>query len=292
MANEPILDPLVDAPPRPLTDRLAYVRPNALSTFRFPGDRPRSDAGRWFASGPGAHPARDGNEVIYLIDGPETFAEMARVMGTAKDPSKDFIYILAWSLFLEFPFDKSGTTAAAILQQASDVREVQVRALSWGGTKGVISDPTKAVDTINNLKNGQAFKDDRTLGFGSHHQKVVVVNGSEGLVAFCGGIDIDPNRAFPKGVHGSNFAGAPFHDVHCRIRGPAAWDLLNTFIERWADYVRAYGWREKAPLVGKNITVDSLPKPGKLHVKIGRTYGNSTAHGIVGPANAPDALTS
>ena len=277
----PILDPLDDSPPLALVQRSALARANSLATFRFPGDGNRTDAPLWFASTP--HPVRTGNEVEYLIDGKDAFAEMARVMRTTTDAANHFIYILGWSLFLDFPFDGSAT-AASILQQA-DARGIQVRALSWGGVMGFVSDSLKAIITINGLSHGQAFNDDRTLGFGSHHQKVVVVNGGEGLFAFCGGIDIDPNRVFPMGVNGSNFAGAPFHDVHCRIRGPAAWDILQTFIERWKDYVRAMPVAEKAPLVGTSVTLDSQPKPGRLHVQIARTYGNPTKHGMVGPQN-------
>jgi phosphatidylserine/phosphatidylglycerophosphate/cardiolipin synthase-like enzyme len=294
--GDPITDPLQDAPPKALTDKVAFAQSTGPSTFRFPGDRHRSESSRWFASGAGTHPVRDGNEVMYLIDGPQTFAEMARVMGTATDASKHFIYILAWSLFLDFPFDASGATAATILSQA-DSRGIQIRALSWGGFLGVVTDAVKAVATINGFKNGKAFKDDRTLFAGAHHQKVVVVNGSEGLTAFLGGIDIDPNRAFPMGVNGSNFAGAPFHDVHCRIRGAAAWDVLNTFVERWSDFVRAGGVAPDAPvaggpLLGKSVTVDSQPTPGRLHVQIGRTYPNSTSHNIIGPPNGPSSQLS
>jgi phosphatidylserine/phosphatidylglycerophosphate/cardiolipin synthase-like enzyme len=288
MANDPITDPLLDAPPKAMTDRLAYVQPNALATFRFPGDQNRPDTSRWFASGPGARPVRDGNEVMYLIDGPDTFAEMGRVMGTATNPTKHFIYILGWSLVLDFPFGRDGSTAGELLRQASDVRGVQVRAIAWAGFMGKVVSSLAAVQTINKMTNGQAFNDDRTLMFGSHHQKVVVVNGAEGLFAFCGGIDIDPNRVFPKGVNGSNFAGAPFHDVHCRIRGPAAWDVLQVFIERWSDFImsgpRDEGMeiKQKAPLVGRGISLDAQPMPGRLHVSVARTYGKpGSEHGTI-----------
>jgi phosphatidylserine/phosphatidylglycerophosphate/cardiolipin synthase-like enzyme len=293
MPNDPIIDPLVDAPPKPLTDRLAYGQSGGLATFRFPGDRHRSEASRWFINGPGVHPVRDGNEVMYLVGGAETFAEMARVMRTAKDATKNhFIYLLGWSMDLGFPFDSAGNTAASILKEASDVRGVQVRAMAWAGIGaarmlGFLPDPEKAVSAVNAMKNGQAFKDTRALPNGSHHQKVVIVNGEEGLTAFCGGIDIDPNRVFPMGVNGSNFNGAPFHDVHCRVRGPAAWDVLQTFIERWTDFVSAMRLTgsEKAPLLGPNLTLDQQPKPGKLHVQMGRTYPNGAAHNLAGPPN-------
>jgi phosphatidylserine/phosphatidylglycerophosphate/cardiolipin synthase-like enzyme len=284
MAKDPIVDPLADAPPVPLTGRLAYVQPNALTTFRFPGDPLRTDMERWFASGPGTQPIRAGNEVAYLIDGPETFAEMARVMETADDPSAHFIYVLGWSLFLDFPFASDGSTAGTVLRRASNDRGVQVRALVWAGLHEIIVQTDVAVAAINAMTHGQAYADDRTLDYGSHHQKVVIVNGREGLYAFCGGIDIDPNRAFPNGINGSAFNGAPFHDVHCRARGPAAWDILQVFVERWSDFVRSSAGdpdvrRERGRLLGKDVSLDSQPRPGRLHVCVARTYGNPQAHG-------------
>lgn len=65
------------------------------------------------------------------------------------------------------------------------------------------------------------------LTVASHHQKVLLVRGELGLIAFCGGVDINEDR-----VHEVS-AGAPQHDVHCRIKGPAAHDLVDVFLHRW-----------------------------------------------------------
>lgn len=292
----PISDPFSDAPPTALTERTANAPPNQLATFRFPGDRQQHDANRWFAGGPQTPPVRTGNEVMYLIDGAKTFVEMARVIRSATDPSTHFIYILGWTMFLDFPFAADGTTLGQLLQSASD-RGIQIRVILWAPVPLPVVMPQfgqneSVVARIEALKQGQALLDIRTLGFGSHHQKVMVASGSDGLVSFCGGIDVNPDRVFPLGVNGAAQDGGPMHDVHCRIRGPAAFDVLQTFIQRWSDFVRAYSVREKAPLLGKNVTLDKQPKPGRLQVQVGRTFGNATAHNIIGAPNATDLQRS
>ncbi|MEZ4301411.1 MAG: phospholipase D-like domain-containing protein [Polyangiaceae bacterium] len=60
--------------------------------------------------------------------------------------------------------------------------------------------------------------------YGAHHQKILLVHGKEGLVAFCGGIDIDPNRR-PTGMF--------LHDVHVRVQGTAAEELWKIAEKRW-----------------------------------------------------------
>jgi hypothetical protein len=66
---------------------------------------------------------------------------------------------------------------------------------------------------------------------GSHHQKVLLVRGGLGLTAFCGGIDINEDRIYDSPANGQK--GAPMHDVHCQIEGPAAHDLVDVFVRRW-----------------------------------------------------------
>lgn len=93
---------------------------------------------------------------------------------------------------------------------------------------------------INGLDNGGAILDDRTLDFGSHHQKILVVKKGQELFAFCGGVDFNPDRinvvSTPSASSGGK--GQPLHDVHCQFRGPVAMELLRTFCERWDEYVK------------------------------------------------------
>lgn len=98
----------------------------------------------------------------------------------------------------------------------------------------------------------------------THHQKIVVVDsedvhgasGKRRIISFIGGIDLCDGRydtpshplfrslksAHIKDFHQPNFHGAsihkggprePWHDVHCRLEGPVAWDVLVNFEQRW-----------------------------------------------------------
>ncbi|CAK9147116.1 unnamed protein product [Ilex paraguariensis] len=98
----------------------------------------------------------------------------------------------------------------------------------------------------------------------THHQKIVLVdsempNGNpekRRIVSFIGGIDLCDGRydtpyhpifrtldtTHHDDFHQPNFKGAsirkggprePWHDIHCRLEGPAAWDVLFNFEQRW-----------------------------------------------------------
>ncbi|CAL4979795.1 unnamed protein product [Urochloa decumbens] len=103
----------------------------------------------------------------------------------------------------------------------------------------------------------------KTFAF-SHHQKSVIVdvaggNGDSGrrrIAAFVGGLDLTKGRydtpehslfrtlntAHSNDFYQGNIPGAdiaaggprdPWHDIHCKIEGPAAWDVLHNFEQRW-----------------------------------------------------------
>ncbi|XP_075489345.1 phospholipase D alpha 1-like [Primulina tabacum] len=98
----------------------------------------------------------------------------------------------------------------------------------------------------------------------THHQKIVVVDSSlpngdserRRVVSFVGGIDLCDGRydtpfhtlfrtldtAHHDDFHQPNFTGAvitkggprePWHDIHSRLEGPIAWDVLFNFEQRW-----------------------------------------------------------
>ncbi len=235
---------------------------------------------RWFETGgtPPMQPVRSGNDVMYLIDGRATFAAMVRAIHTATT-SDHYIYLLGWRLSDDFELiagDKKSTMWSLLANASS--RGVQVRAML---SQHVGNDNRMPVVRINALTHGTAIHDDRFLRFGSHHQKILIVKGSEGLIAFCGGIDIVANRVVNTGGGSSSGSsgggGSPLHDVHCRITGPAAHDLLRIFLERWQDHPD-HGKLDskKGALLGLR---ENVPGPvGKHIVQIGRTYGNGVGY--------------
>jgi phosphatidylserine/phosphatidylglycerophosphate/cardiolipin synthase-like enzyme len=226
-----------------------------------------------------------GNRVDELIDGAETFKSMVQAMRTAVN-SSHFIYFANWGINLTFeliPGDPTTTLWNLIRDAGKGKRGVEIRALiSRHVTSDYRSHPSpatmKLLTLFNSLQNGSFIIDDNFLRYGSHHQKLLVVKGEQGLIGFCGGIDFASNRLHGPSAgstgsgsgsgSGSGILGSQ-HDVHCRIEGPASWDLLKIFIQRWDDHGNK---PKKSSLLGKG---EPLPgAKGPVYVQIGRTFGN------------------
>lgn len=157
----------------------------------------------------------------------------------------------------------------------------------------------------------------------THHQKIVIVDaplpgkseedeGSRRVVSFVGGIDLCDGRYDTQshslfrtldGVHHDdfhqpNFAGAsikkggprePWHDIHCRIEGQAAWDVLHNFEQRWQKQ-----GREGELLTLHEITAIDPPSPvtyahdpSTWHVQVFRSIDGGAAFGF--PEDPEDA---
>jgi phosphatidylserine/phosphatidylglycerophosphate/cardiolipin synthase-like enzyme len=219
---------------------------------------------------------RPENQVVDLVDGPEALASMAQAIRTARIRGH-YIYLLGWWLDLALPMDRldANSTAGRLFTQAAALG-VQVRVMLWDqpGTKN-----TSECNFVNSLRSGAAILDNSQVRFqlGSQHQKVLVVKGSEGLVSFCGGVDINCDRvlAVPAGSSSGN-VGQPLHDVHCRIEGPAAHDLLQTFITRWfSNPAHAPLDLAKGTLLGLGEPVPS--RRGNAFVRVGETFTGRVA---------------
>ncbi|KAF9604018.1 hypothetical protein IFM89_039470 [Coptis chinensis] len=118
--------------------------------------------------------------------------------------------------------------------------------------------------TRNPDNGGSIFQDLQILALFTHHQKVVVVDSEipsgmseqRRIASFVGGIDLCDGRydtqfhslfrtldtAHHDDFHQPNFTDAsiskggprePWHDIHSRLEGPIAWDVLYNFEQRW-----------------------------------------------------------
>jgi phosphatidylserine/phosphatidylglycerophosphate/cardiolipin synthase-like enzyme len=233
---------------------------------------------------------RRGNTVVPLVDGVETLNAMYEVIAACihnRAPG-NYIYLLAWYLDSALPLGRKpsgqkgayepipGSSMRALLPQASQAG-IQVRVILWDTPLFQNSEEHK---WINQLKNGAAILDDNTpkagsLGAhfgGAHHQKVLIVRNGTKLVAFCGGVDINRDRVEVTDKQ----AGSPMHDVHCRIEGPAANDLVHVFVQRWLGH-----WQHRAlDAVAKlrAFPADTVAKdpgtapPNTQYVRIVRTF--------------------
>ncbi|KAK9270670.1 hypothetical protein L1049_026252 [Liquidambar formosana] len=100
----------------------------------------------------------------------------------------------------------------------------------------------------------------------THHQKCVIVDtqasgNNRKITAFIGGLDLcdgrydtpehrlfrDLDTVFQDDYHNPTFSAGtrgprqPWHDLHCKIEGPAAYDVLTNFEQRWR---KATKWSE------------------------------------------------
>ncbi|KAG9151543.1 hypothetical protein Leryth_019748 [Lithospermum erythrorhizon] len=88
----------------------------------------------------------------------------------------------------------------------------------------------------------------------THHQKCVIVDSqapgnNRKISAFIGGLDLCDGR-YDTPEHrlfrdlktaGVKCPRQPWHELHCRIEGPAAYDVLTNFEQRWK---KAAKWSE------------------------------------------------
>ncbi|KAD5960791.1 hypothetical protein E3N88_12263 [Mikania micrantha] len=140
------------------------------------------------------------------------------------------------------------------------------------------------------------FKQQIVGGAFTHHQKCVLVDtqaygNNRKITAFIGGLDLcdgrydtpdhrlfhDLDTVFRDDVHQPTFpAGTkaprqPWHDLHCKIEGPAAYDVLINFEQRWRKATR---FREFA-LVAKRMAHykdDALLKIDRISWILSPTY--------------------
>ncbi|GLT43631.1 hypothetical protein SLA2020_175680 [Shorea laevis] len=156
----------------------------------------------------------------------------------------------------------------------------------------------------------------------THHQKTVIVDseipGDSGsamrtIVSFVGGIDLcggrydtqehplfrtlGGDRVHHFDFHQPNFVGAsvekggprePWHDVHCKLEGPVAWDVLYNFEQRWQRRARF----KKRHLIEKEELYNYIIHPVRAVIKDSETWNVQLFRSIDGgdvPFSAPES---
>lgn len=251
----------------------------------------RDDAASWF-------PAPDSsmqrftarNKVTPLVDGVSAFrrvtagySEMYAVL-KGLDLRDPFLRFAAWSMdndVVLIPND-AGSRFRSLLQSIAQAG-TEIRMLVWqsragGAYKSVTRASTAEVDQfsgdVHALSDGHTMEEQLALGpitrpekVGSHHQKLSVMKAQGGTVAFCGGMDVWPDRLDTSEHNG--FSDEPYHDVHAKIEGPAVVDLNKTFVQRWNNHpVRNGEGRPELPTSDPPINQDA----GSHYVQVTRTF--------------------
>lgn len=194
---------------------------------------------KWSQVIPRGVPLRPGNRVDYLVDGWATFQAMYEaICYTFEKNSAFYIYLLGWWLDDDFqlvPKDPE-STISKLFRKASLDYEVQIRIMLWNNYLMWPLNPKtqeRQKNEFNKLPTGACILDIFLPTFWqSHHQKILITKGARGVIAFCGGLDIAKDRVGKVTFH----PGSPFHDVHCRIQGNGACDLIDVFVQRWLSH--------------------------------------------------------
>ncbi|KAK8587947.1 hypothetical protein V6N12_022409 [Hibiscus sabdariffa] len=163
----------------------------------------------------------------------------------------------------------------------------------------------------------------------THHQKTVIVDADAGknnrkIIAFVGGLDLcdgrydDPHHPLFRTLqtlhkddyHNPTYTNStegcprePWHDMHSKIDGPAAYDVLVNFEERWLKASKPHGLKkmkktfddnllriERIPdIMGVSDFTDSESDPEGWHVQIFRSIDSNSVKGF--PKDPKDATS-
>ncbi|PWA96731.1 phospholipase D gamma 1 [Artemisia annua] len=155
----------------------------------------------------------------------------------------------------------------------------------------------------------------------THHQKTVIVDADAGnyrrrIMAFVGGLDLCVGRydtpshplfstlqtLHKDDYHQPNYTGSttglprePWHDLHSRIEGPAAYDVLKNFEERWLRASKPHGIQKMKKTVDDSLlTLEKIPEilgideahctseqdPEGWHVQVFRSIDSNSVKGF------------
>ena len=123
----------------------------------------------------------------------------------------------------------------------------------------------RTVAVLNRMPNTLAINDFRYLLMnGTHHQKLVIVQTPEDVVAYIGTADIHPTRINER-----------WCEIQCKVRGEAARELYRIFFDRWQEHtaVLADQPHERA-WIPRPEEVPVSPAAGQATTQISSTYGN------------------
>jgi phosphatidylserine/phosphatidylglycerophosphate/cardiolipin synthase-like enzyme len=194
---------------------------------------------RWFDTSASMRAVTETNLTDFFVSGEEAFADIADRLES--DGGKEAsAYLLGWSCDINVALRATPSPAGRTLGQLLTYFATQggvVHGMLWDNTLMAGAGCADAVKLINALPGGSsAILDRRTPLAGTHHQKIQIIVPARShlpdnpslvpAVAYCGGMDVFNDRIGPNGLH----------DVHCKIRGPAADDLVKVFQDRWNDH--------------------------------------------------------
>jgi phosphatidylserine/phosphatidylglycerophosphate/cardiolipin synthase-like enzyme len=190
---------------------------------------PPDDGRLWAAGDP---PPRAGNAVDVLIDGAAYFSALERAIRGARQS----VLLAGWCITPRFALVRAEPPVLLreLLREAAE--SVEVRVLLWAGAPVPLFAPRRSSvrEAREQLVRGTRIKaalDSHERPMHCHHEKVVVIDDD---VAFVGGIDLTDlgGDRYDTPAHPAR-GRLGWHDVACRLRGPAVADVARHVAQRW-----------------------------------------------------------
>lgn len=257
----------------------------------------------WFLNDhltPRVPPYTSGNLVVPLVDGAAYMRDLHQhlsAMGMG-----DYMHLAAWRLTPSEQLIRGHDVSSPFLEQVKDMisNGVEVKAIVWhfpGSELGILpgiaiaNGNIKFVRGINEMAShhGIAILDNRLCRgvFSSHHQKAIVLKSQGVDTAYVGGTDIAVDR-WDTPLHNSppertKKRWDAWHDVQCRVQGPAVIQLWDNFTERWNDLTPPHP-RSLAPGGHTPPPIDQSIRPayiqgnGTHHVQLLRTLAGQNVY--------------
>lgn len=241
------------------------------------------------------------NLVQPLIDGEQMMRAIRADIAAAG--RGDFIHFTAWRMTRDMELVPGSGDTVERLWTAAIRRGAMSRTLLWRPIGGMLvprrwlANGRDNADTQRLLERagGQAVLDARFPRFGSHHQKSGVVLRAGEAVAYCGGIDLAPDRwdtqrhDSPRGRRREMYDA--WHDVHTRVRGPAVHDIELNFRDRWNDTETPSTLPPVRPPPRITGTLPPVAmSPGTHHVQVLRTFACGGNYRTFAPAGEQTCL--
>lgn len=213
-------------------------------------------------------PPTAGNTIEPYIEVLDYYVALGKAIRATRPDIGDFVYIAGWGLdldaFIDAPKASPRETLGTVLERAIQTK-VDVRVLlpdqPQEGQAGTLQ-------RLSKMGAGGILDPSHKL-LGTHHQKFVVIRSGEGLVAFCGGCDVDNSRLGRDSVKpGATPATGPekssaWHDPQVKVRGPAVADMWNAFVLRYKE--ARQGWMLSVMLPDNPITKVTGYKPHSIY---------------------------
>jgi phosphatidylserine/phosphatidylglycerophosphate/cardiolipin synthase-like enzyme len=242
-----------------------------------------------------------GTRATPFIGGDTALPQMLRSIQRASAAgSTGYIYLANWHCNVDLPLTLSGVATTLGDELAQAIRNgCQVRALLWSGLAGLqlsapIVGPLEAM--LGSLFHAQAKMnqraqsfltsfagdirvalDDKTLPWGSAHQKVLIVFDGQTVEAWVGGIEWNSDRLGP------NSNGRPLFDTAVRLEGPGGFEVLQSWLDRWAATTGESGLRGESTSTASAV--------GTVSAQVTHTYGPGCPF-VPRITTAADAITN